>query len=81
MRKLDEVASSIADNSRVNTRKKSYSLPISIRKLKHLILKPSQEEEVENKMQTREVRMKCAEDELNQQGNYILQVYANQHNH
>ena len=69
MRKLDEVASSIANNSRSNSRRRTYRLPISIIKLKHLIINPNNKENHDDVNSMEGKRMKCYEDNVNPQGN------------
>ena len=69
MRKLDQVASKIRTNMRKNAHRRSYRLPISIYKLKHLIMKPRDEEEDnENKRLGRAIALKNGEDFHNQAG-------------
>ena len=70
MRKLDKVASKIGNNSRKSPRnRRSYRLPISIYKLKHLIMRPKDdEEEKENKSFGRTKALKNDDDFLNQPG-------------
>ena len=70
MRKLDKVASKIGRNSIKRSRnRRSYRLPISIYKLKHLIMKPKDdEEEKENKSFGRTKASKNGDDFLNQPG-------------
>jgi len=72
MRKLDEVASSIANNSRTNSYRRSIRLPISIMKLKHLIINPNNKETHDdvNRMDSKVMRNKYVEDSFNQQGNH-----------
>ena len=70
MRKLDKVASKIGRNSIKRSRNThSYKLPISIYKLKHLIMKPKEDdEEKENKSFGRTNALKNGDDFLNQPG-------------
>ena len=70
MRKLDQVASKIRTNLRKNAHRRSYRLPISIYKLKHLIMKPRDEEEQENenKRLGRAKELRNGEDFHNQAG-------------
>ena len=69
MRKLDQVASKIRTNLRKNAHRRSYRLPISIYKLKHLIMKPrDEEEENESKRDGSTKALKNGEDFHNQAG-------------
>ena len=69
MRKLDKVASKIGSDRRKNSRKRSYRLPISIYKLKHLIMKPRDEEEEKEIGRHESTKsLKNEEDFLNQPG-------------
>ena len=70
MRKLDHVASKIGRNSIKRCRNRhSYKIPTSIYKLKHLIMRPKDdEEEKENKSFGRTKALKNDDDFLNQPG-------------
>ena len=72
MRKLDEVASIIANNSRTNSYRRSYRLPISITKLKHLMTNPNNKDRHDdvNRVEEKQMRNKYGEANFNQQGNH-----------
>ena len=70
MRKMDEVASTVANISRTNSNRKAYiRIPVSIIKLKHLILKPHEPHET-TQIQVREMHEEYAENHPNEEGKY-----------
>ena len=69
MRKMDEETTSIADKSRSKCRKKTFRLPISCLKLKHLLMRQEEEGEAINKFNDLEMSEKGFVDPCKDKGN------------